>query len=217
MSMPDNYAMTTANTSPTQEMHSRHQTTSLSSSVQPLQNTSNPAGLTVDTGLTNFRNQGLPTPSKSPHSFRSSFLLPSRNDLAPNSPNRSNQGHEKLSSGATSLAPRQSDATLPAPSPTVAEPTGEKNYQYFPGNTRFWFGGRFQNARDRPVNIATGFFVVLPAVLFFIFSAPWLWHNISPALPIVFAYIVFICFSSFVHASVSDPGVSFPISISQSP
>ncbi|KFY06699.1 hypothetical protein V491_08581, partial [Pseudogymnoascus sp. VKM F-3775] len=189
------YLQTTPNTSPT---HGHYQTTSLSSSVQPLQvnnSTSNPNGLTVNTGLTTFRNAGLPTPSKSPHSFRSSFLLPSRgNDMGPHSPNRSNHGHSKLSSGATSPAPRQSDAT-PLPSPT-ANPAasgekggpGVKNYVNFPGNTRFFFGGRFQNARDRPVNIATGILVIVPAVLFFVFQASWLWHRVSPAVPVVFAY-----------------------------
>ncbi|KAJ5114696.1 hypothetical protein NUU61_000455 [Penicillium alfredii] len=37
--------------------------------------------------------------------------------------------------------------------------------------------------------------------------APWLWHNISPAIPILFAYVFYVCFSSFVHASVVDPGI----------
>ncbi|KFY81074.1 hypothetical protein V498_08742 [Pseudogymnoascus sp. VKM F-4517 (FW-2822)] len=222
MSLPE-YVQTTAETSPT-TTHGHYQTTSLSSSVQPLQvnnNSSaggNPNGLTVNTGLTTFRNAGLPTPSKSPHSFRSSFLLPSRGgDLVPHSPNRSNHGHSKLSSGATSPAPRTSDAT-PLPSPSALPPAGSvekggpggggvKNYVHFPGNTRFFFGGRIQNARDRPVNIATGILVIVPAVLFFVFEASWFWHRVSPAVPVVFAYVAFICFSSFVHASVSDPGI----------
>ncbi|OBT99277.1 Eukaryotic peptide chain release factor GTP-binding subunit [Pseudogymnoascus verrucosus] len=219
---------TTANTSPT---HGHFQTTSLSSSVQPLQvnnASSNPNGLTVNTGLTTFRNANLPTPSKSPHSFRSSFLLPSRGgDMPPHSPNRSNHGHSKLSSGATSPA-RPSDVTpLPSPLTPATGAMGEKhgpggnggggaggggkggvkNYVHFPGNTRFFLGGRFQNARDRPVNIATGILVVVPAVLFFVFQASWLWHRVSPAVPVVFAYLSFICFSSFIHASVSDPGI----------
>jgi palmitoyltransferase ZDHHC9/14/18 len=210
MSLPETYVRTTANTSPTQDVHDHRATGSLSSSVQPLQNNpANAKGLSVNTDTT-YRNQHLPAPSKSPHSFRSSFLLPSRGgDIAPHSPNRSTHGHEKLSSRATSPNIRQSDATLPAPNKHSPNPQKEKNHHYFPGNTRFWLGGRWQNARDRPVNIATGFLVVLPAVLFFVFSAPWLWHNISPAIPIVFAYIFYICISSFVHASVSDPGVSF--------
>jgi palmitoyltransferase ZDHHC9/14/18 len=49
---------------------------------------------------------------------------------------------------------------------------------------------------------------VVPIVLFCVFSADWLWHNISPAIPIAFGYLGFLCLSSFVHASVSDPGVS---------
>ncbi|OJJ43435.1 hypothetical protein ASPZODRAFT_136295 [Penicilliopsis zonata CBS 506.65] len=82
-----------------------------------------------------------------------------------------------------------------------------KNYEYFLGNTIFFGGGRFQNSRDKPINIITGIFVVLPSGLFFGYSAPWLWHNISPAIPILFAYLFYICFSSFIHASVVDPGI----------
>ena len=37
--------------------------------------------------------------------------------------------------------------------------------------------------------------------------ASWLWHHVSPALPIIFAYLFFICLSSFLHASLVDPGV----------
>ena len=43
-------------------------------------------------------------------------------------------------------------------------------YDYFPGNTSFCLGWRLQNTRDRPVNIATGILVVLPAVLFLVYS-----------------------------------------------
>src|SRR5690606_34953597 len=77
------------------------------------------------------------------------------------------------------------------------------------GNTIFFFGGRWQNARQRPVNLATAMLVAVPAALFFAFSASYLWHEISPAIPVTFAYLFYICFSSFIHASVSDPGVSF--------
>jgi palmitoyltransferase ZDHHC9/14/18 len=82
-----------------------------------------------------------------------------------------------------------------------------KNYEYFTGNTLFFGGGRLQNSRDKPINIATGIFVVLPSALFFAYSAPWLWHHISPAVPILFAYLFYLCLSSFIHASVVDPGI----------
>jgi len=64
------------------------------------------------------------------------------------------------------------------------------------------------NAREFPVNIATGLMIVIPAVLFLVFSAADLWLLVSPAIPIIFAYVFLICFSSFLHASVSNPGVS---------
>lgn len=83
-----------------------------------------------------------------------------------------------------------------------------RNWEYFLGNTVFCMGGRLQNTKARPVNIATGAFVILPCILFFIFSAHDLWHDVSPAVPLIFAYLAFICVSSFLHASTSDPGVS---------
>lgn len=207
-SIPDSYFRpTTTNQSPTAESHVHNG--SLSSSVRPLQRDSvNNGKLAINTD-TSYRNQPLSAPS--PGSFRSAFLLPSRQSGGASSPRPSHQGHEKLESTATSLNRRQShtsSAQPTTPNRQHHEVTKEKNYQHFPGNTRFCFGGRWQNARDRPVNIATGFLCVLPAGLFFGFEAKWLWYNISPALPIIFAYLFYICFSSFVHASVSDPGVS---------
>ena len=45
-----------------------------------------------------------------------------------------------------------------------------KNYEYFTGNTCFCWGGRFQNARHRPVNLFTGLAIVAPMVLFYVFT-----------------------------------------------
>jgi palmitoyltransferase ZDHHC9/14/18 len=82
------------------------------------------------------------------------------------------------------------------------------NFEAFPGNTVFCFWGRCQTARDHPMNVLTAILVLLPTGLFFGYSGPWLWRNLSPALPITFAYLFLICFSSFIKAAVSDPGVS---------
>jgi palmitoyltransferase ZDHHC9/14/18 len=192
----------TANTSPTR---GHHTTGSLSESVRPLQRPSNSKGLSlnIDKSYKNGLGATLPTPTKSPRSFRSSFLLPTRGDGQSNRPDRNTQGREKLASVASSPG-------MP-PEPQKPVPTPAKlggNYQYFTGNTVFFWGGRLQNSRDKPVNIATGILTILPAILFFATSATWLWHNISPAIPIVYAYVFYICISSFIHASVSDPGVS---------
>jgi len=45
-----------------------------------------------------------------------------------------------------------------------------KNHEYFTGNTVFFWGGRLQNARDKPVVLITAIIIILPAILFFIFS-----------------------------------------------
>lgn len=194
----------TANTSPT---HGHTATGSLTDSVRPLQS-KKPSHLNVRLDRENRGN--LPTPSKSPRSFRSSFLLPGRSGDGQSTPNRVPSGAEKLSSAASSPRLNPLGAGKPADSAnlTAANTNAGYVFQYFEGNTVFCLGGRFQNTRHRPVNIATGLMIVVPAVLFFIFSAPWLWNNISPAIPISFAYLFYICMSSFIHASASDPGVS---------
>jgi palmitoyltransferase ZDHHC9/14/18 len=209
MTDQETYDRITANTSPT---HGHHYTGSMSESVRPLQKKPKEnlnLSLNVDKGFKERVN--LPTPMKSPRSFRSSFLLPGKSDPPHNGSNRGMHGAEKLSSAASS--PRL-DAADPEPRHIKSKEKNAKPanlgsvYQYFDGNTVFCFGGRFQNTKHKPVNIATGLAVVIPAVLFFVFSAPWLWFNISPAIPISFGYLFYVCISSFFHASVSDPGVS---------
>ncbi|KAJ5726374.1 uncharacterized protein N7483_007731 [Penicillium malachiteum] len=115
--------------------------------------------------------------------------------------NHDPQGHERLSSVGSSPGP--ADIKKQAFPSTHSG----RNHEYFVGNTIFCGSGRLQNARDKPVNILTGIMVLVPSALFFGFSAPWLWHNVSPAIPILFAYVFYVCFSSFVHASVVDPGI----------
>ncbi|KAL5337580.1 DHHC palmitoyltransferase-domain-containing protein [Aspergillus crustosus] len=146
------------------------------------------------------------TPQRSPLSF---FSL--QNRTAP-AENRDSRTHERLSSADSS--PQSIDQKRKIE--PVNNSNKGRNYEYFVGNTIFCGGGRFQNSRDKPVNIATGFLVLVPTGLFFGYSGPWLWHNISPAIPIVFAYIFYLCFSSFVHASVVDPGI-IPRNLNQMP
>lgn len=45
-----------------------------------------------------------------------------------------------------------------------------RNWQYFPGNTSFCFGGRLQTANDFPMNILTAVLICVPVALFFGFS-----------------------------------------------
>ena len=95
-------------------------------------------------------------PQKSPLSFGSGLSLGSKHRLE--------HGHQPLSSNVTS------PAFPPANADAAKNSSLGRNHEYFEGNTVFWLGGRLQNARDRPINIATGIFLVLPAVLFFVYS-----------------------------------------------
>jgi palmitoyltransferase ZDHHC9/14/18 len=105
----------------------------------------------------------LPTPSKSPRSFRSSFLLSSRDGRSAQM--RPNQGHEKLTSAESSPRLTRKEAAKES----VKRELG-KNHEYFSGNTAFCWGGRLQNTRDRPVNVATAVMIIVPAGLFFGYS-----------------------------------------------
>lgn len=148
---------TTANTTPTgaETVRSRGE------SITPLQRP-RPQHLHLS-NIHGHDSGKLPTPSKSPRSFRSSFMLSSRDSRAAQM--RPHQGHEKLTSAESSPRLARREATKEA----VKNELG-KNHQYFSGNTVFCWGGRLQNTRDRPVNIATTVMIVLPAGLFFGFS-----------------------------------------------
>ncbi len=149
----------TANTSPT----GYGTVQSMTESVRPLQDrSSNPRPTHLDLHKEYKKSHNmLSPPSKSPRSFRSSFLLPTKGDVQPSN---DTQGRERLSSGASS--PRSARAKVQQ---EVRREVG-RNYQYFAGNTVFCLGGRLQNARDRPMNVATGIVVILPGVLFFAYS-----------------------------------------------
>jgi palmitoyltransferase ZDHHC9/14/18 len=152
--MPDR---TTANTTPTGAETVR----SHGESITPLQRP-RPQHLNLD-NVHGHDPSKLQTPSKSPRSFRSSFMLSSRDGRSAQI--RPHQGHEKLTSAESSPRLARREATKEA----VKRELG-RNYQYFSGNTAFCWGGRLQNTRDRPVNVATAVMIILPAGLFFGFS-----------------------------------------------
>ena len=199
----------TSEMSPT---NGQYPTASLSDSAQPLRRSapddSRPGPIT-NKGYQDAGRSGN-GPMKSPRSFRSSFRLSGRSNSG-RQKRSTDRGAEKLSSGASSpTSNRRAGHGQTQPTSTQPGQSGKPGrvHEYFEGNTHFYLGGRWQNTMGRPINIATGICILLPCGLFFGFEAPWFWHNISPAVPIIFSYLAFICFSSFLHASISDPGVS---------
>lgn len=137
---------------------------SIGDSESPLQKRySNPLPGNLDLGG-NYKqvDPGSPITQKSPKSFRTNFFHPPKgsvpvyNDI---------QDHKRLSSSTPSPNHGQSKLI-----PDM-KPKAGINYQYFSGNTVFCWGGRLQNTRDRPINIATGILVVLPSALFLSYSS----------------------------------------------
>ena len=182
-------------------------------SATPLQIRKNP-DVKLDTGK--LRTANTPTPAssekapKSPRSLRASLGLGSRRTSKQDQDRRPSPTaqHEKLDSNPSSP---QDGVEKPLPIPTTTKPANEssagKNYEYFAGNMLFFLSGRFMNTKARPLNLVTLVLTTLPAALFFAFSAPWLWHHVSPAIPILFAYVFYVSISSFLHAAFSDPGI----------
>lgn len=101
-------------------------------------------------------------PLRSPHSFRSGFSIGSKQIIPPS--------HQQLHSNEPSPRYNEHARNSQEKQYLAQQSAMGKNYEYFEGNNVFWLGGRLQNARDRPMNIVTGVLLVLPAVLFFVFS-----------------------------------------------
>lgn len=193
---------TTANSTPTgaETVRSRGE------SITPLHRPK-PQHLDLSKSLKNDSTK-LPTPSRSPRSFSASFGLSGSRDGRP-SQMRPQTGHEKLASAESSPRMSRKEPTKE----TVKNELG-KNYQYFSGNTAFCWGGRLQNTRDRPVNIATGTFIVVPSALFLGFSCVSSYpstirntnnsvvhHGYGFMFPLRYPSSLLICFWSVFHHS----------------
>ncbi|GAP91341.1 putative palmitoyltransferase ERF2 [Rosellinia necatrix] len=204
------YDRITATTSPT---NGHYPAASVTDSASPLhqQQQVKAKGLSLNLDMSGgYRNaDNTPSPAKTPHSFKPNLFLSGMGESASNRPNHDMHGVEKLSSGGSSpqFAPQTPNTAGASVKEPQAKPQLGRNHEYFQGNTIFCFGGRFQNTRHRPINIGTGFLIVLPTALFFGACAPYLWHNLSPAVPVIFGYIFLISMSSFLRASVTDPGI----------
>lgn len=71
----------------------------------------------------------------------------------------------------------------------------------------YFLGGRLRTVKQSPRNVATGVLLLVPAVLFWVFEAKWLWRNISPAVVVIFSYLWALSFLFLVKASTADPGI----------
>ncbi|KAL0081469.1 hypothetical protein F4703DRAFT_1739628 [Phycomyces blakesleeanus] len=94
------------------------------------------------------------------------------------------------------------------PVQTLAVPQLQRrNYQDFPGRNKFFCGGRFMTSREYWAFLVALVLIVGPSVLFGIFTCPFLWDNVHPAVPIVFCYLFVLSFASMIKTSWTDPGI----------
>ncbi|QIW98375.1 hypothetical protein AMS68_003893 [Peltaster fructicola] len=129
-------------------------------------------------------------------------------DDIPPLPSRGGGAPESLTDSTVPLKPVQEPRPWkdnPLPTLPQEAPSG-KNYEFYAGNTLFLLGGLCIQTRARPLNVATSLLIILPAALFFGLSAPYLW-TVSPAIPIIYAYVFYLTISAFAHAAFSDPGI----------
>lgn len=116
-----------------------------------------------------------PTPvdprEKSPRSFMSSFKRSSKTSANGTLTNGHTNGVNGHTNGHARLPSEPSPALdmIEEKKREVRKDLG-KNYEYFTGKTVFFWGGRWQNARAKPIVIITGVLIILPSVLFFVFS-----------------------------------------------
>ncbi|KAI9025200.1 DHHC palmitoyltransferase-domain-containing protein [Phycomyces nitens] len=115
-----------------------------------------------------------------------------------------------LLSSPAPLNPTISSTSIQAQPPvqTLSVPQLQRrNYQDFPGRNKFFCGGRFMTSREYWAFLVALVLIIGPSVLFGIFTCPFLWDNVHPAVPIVFCYLFVLSFASMIKTSWTDPGI----------
>lgn len=79
-------------------------------------------------------------------------------------------------------------------------------WKKFPGHNTICCDGRFITAKDWGLVFCTLFMIVVMCVLFFFFEAPFIASVLSPAVPIVLAYLVVLLVCYLFRTSLTDPG-----------
>lgn len=93
------------------------------------------------------------------------------------------------------------------PALRLEEPT--KNYHpKTPANTSHIYicGGRFKSSKQWPIHVLVFLGILAGGVLFWVFEASWQWHNVLPAVVIVFSYLWFLTLMFMVKTAGCDPG-----------
>eukprot|EP00043_Microstomoeca_roanoka_P006704 m.65120 g.65120 ORF g.65120 m.65120 type:complete len:475 (-) comp13528_c0_seq1:340-1764(-) len=80
-------------------------------------------------------------------------------------------------------------------------------YELYTGKTKVWCSGRFFTGTDFSAVLFSWGAIVATSTLFFVFSGPFLWTELSPAVVIIAAYLTFTVVANLLWAGVTDPGI----------
>ncbi|KAK9260028.1 DHHC palmitoyltransferase-domain-containing protein [Lipomyces tetrasporus] len=110
------------------------------------------------------------------------------------------------------MMPASTEAQEPAPGHVQLLPIAVSSHhlqihQISPEKATFCLNDRLQSSGHRSYLLLVFAAIAIPVGLFFGFTAPWIWNNISQALPIVFSYLLLLCVVNLVRAVTSDPGI----------
>jgi palmitoyltransferase ZDHHC9/14/18 len=89
----------------------------------------------------------------------------------------------------------------------MAKQKQQKKWQIFPGKNTFYCDGRIVMGRQAGIFYVTLFLVIGTSGLFFAFDCPFLFSEITPAIPVVGAVLFVFVLSNLLKTSFSDPGI----------
>ncbi|EDO38596.1 predicted protein, partial [Nematostella vectensis] len=82
-----------------------------------------------------------------------------------------------------------------------------RNWEVFPGRNKFYCDGRIIMARNNGVFYFTVILIVITTGLFFAFDSVYLFKHLSPAVPIIAAWLFFFVMATLLRTAFSDPGI----------
>ncbi|KAI9296107.1 zf-DHHC-domain-containing protein [Neoconidiobolus thromboides FSU 785] len=80
-------------------------------------------------------------------------------------------------------------------------------YKYYPSNNRFLLKGRLITGNEPLMFGISHVLIIIPFILFSIFVCPYLWDNLSIAVPLVFVGLFLQSIALLWKTSFSDPGI----------